>query len=86
MNDIQRQITEAAERYDAALEADGQASRALLQGTFMGIVMKEAKGGTLGACRIQDLDQDVDEHGNYLPYFTIITGAGHRVRVTFELE
>lgn len=91
MEDIQKLISEAAARYDPAIEADAQASRALLQGATLGLFLKaihdtaEGQVPRVGACAISNITQDVDADGNYRPWFTITTGAGHRIRVTFDV-
>lgn len=36
--------------------------------------------------KIVDHDIAVDEHGNYGDYFTIVTAAGHRIRVQVTPE
>lgn len=81
--DIQEEITRRAEAYDPEVEADAQASRALLQGALIGHAMHGLRDGP---CRIERVEQDTDKQGNYLPYFTIITGAGHRIRISVEVE
>lgn len=90
--DIQEEITKAAEAYDPEYEVDAGASRALLQGSVAGMLIKsiretpEGQLPRIGACAVSNITQGLDEHGNYQPYFTITTGAGHRIKVTFEVE
>jgi hypothetical protein len=60
---------------------DDQQVRALLQGQMIGWLLR---GDHM--VRLQDVEQTVDDHGDYEHFFTIITGVGHRIRVTVEVE
>ncbi len=55
--------------------------RALLQSALVGCVGR--RDFPLFAPK---LEQETDEEGNYLPYFTVVTFSGHRLRVTVEVE
>lgn len=84
---LSEKITELAEQYDPDREADAAMSRSLLQGALVGTFMRDVKGGVFGnVVKIHDVEQDQDADGVYLPHFTVITGAGHRVRITLEVE
>lgn len=81
MSDLSKQISELAEKYDPDREADARASLKLIQGALC------ASSNKLRPfIKIDEIDQPVDPQGNYEDYFVISTGAGHRIRVTLEVE
>lgn len=82
MEGISEYVTKAAEDFaqneDRIIE--GETIRSLLQGLVVGDVMHKMKE----IIAIASVHQDMDEHGNYLPYFDVNTKAGHKFRITVE--
>lgn len=86
-DDISQAISKLAESYDPDREQDGLAVRAILQGAMMmGAGLDRPTPPLKSLVRIRDVEQEKDQHGDYLPYYTIVTASGHRIRVTLELE
>lgn len=86
MSDEAEAVSRAVEEYEARLnqDPDAAASRALVQGLIVGLMMKEQDQG--GSLRISDIQIGVDEEGNYEHHFVLHMGSGARIRVSCELE
>jgi hypothetical protein len=86
-DDLSETISQLAASYDPDREQDGLAVRAILQGAMMMSAGLDGPTPPLKSLvKIRDVEQDRDRHGDYLPYYTIVTASGHRIRVTLELE
>ena len=81
--DLSEHISQLAEEYDPVREHDAQLSRALIQGALFGHVAGDSFREFIS---VGGLEQERDDDGNYLPYFVIVTGAGHRIRISVEVE
>jgi len=87
VNDLSEEISKLAEQFDPEREADAQSVRSLVQGAmYMQASLNAPTPPLRSLVKIRDVEQLVDEHGNYQPWYTIITESGHRLRVTLEVE
>lgn len=60
---------------------DAQAVAAFVHGNLL---MHSLEG--IAGLKVADVSQEADEHGTYLPWFTVITASGIRVRVIVTPE
>lgn len=67
--------------FDPLRDADGQAIRAFLQGTLFGVVSR----GDM-PIPIDSMWTPTSADGDYLNHFIITTKAGHRLRVSVEVD
>lgn len=84
---LSEEISRLAETYDPEREGEALAVRAILQGAmYMQTSLNKPTPPLSELVKIRDVEQEKDEYGDYRPYFTIVTQAGHRIRVTLEVE
>jgi hypothetical protein len=84
---LSEEITKLAESYDPDKEAEEGGIRAILQGAmYMQASLDRPTPPLRDLVKIQEVEQLTDVDGDYLPYFTIVTGSGIRIRVTLEVE
>lgn len=87
MTDLSTKISELADQFDPDRDHDAQMVRSLIQGAMYVQTGSERPARPLSSLiKISSVEQGKDVHGDYLPYFTIATQAGHRIRVTLEVE
>lgn len=65
--------------------AQSEWSRAFLQGALHGLLLKGKEEGDF-LLKVREIVQEMDDNGVYLPYFTVVTFSGTRIRVTVEVE
>lgn len=80
------EISRLAQEYDPEADLDAKAARSFTQGMLFGELMKQMPGNLGRIVKVVDLEQEIDEEGQYLPYFVIVYESGARVRVTLEVE
>lgn len=71
----------ADKRGGASTADDGLAIRAFIHGALVGAVLHQLKGFLA-----INVEQGLEPGGDYEPWFTIVTDAGHRIRVSVEVE
>lgn len=87
MADLQEQITQLARNFDPEREAEARAVRAILQGAMcMAAQMPRATPPLKDLVKIYQVEQGMTEDGDYQDWYTIVTEAGHRIRVTLSVE
>lgn len=59
-------------------------SRALLQGMLCGMITRYLTEDAR-PIRIDDVTQERDVHGDYLPYFVVEMGSGARLKVSVDV-
>lgn len=84
---LSEEISRLAEKYDPVRDGEAHSIRALLQGAMaMQVGLNRPTPPIKDLIDIRSVEQEKDEYGDYRPYFTIVTGAGHRIRVTLSVE
>lgn len=87
MNELSDKISELAESYDPDREHEARAIRAILQGAMcMAAQLPRPVPPLSEIVKIVEVEQTLTEDGDYADFYTIITAAGHRIRVTLSVE
>jgi hypothetical protein len=87
VDNLSDEISRLAQEYDPEREADAAAARSLTQGLLVGEMLAQSRiNNPYRVLKVRSVEQDMDEQGNYNPYFTVVTESGHRIRVTVEVE
>lgn len=86
---LSEEISRLAQEYDrnqrALTPTDENATRAFVQGMLCAEMMKQ-RDPTTQVLKVDTVEQVLDTEGNYLPYFTVVTRSGARIRVSVEVE
>ncbi len=86
MTDIGDEITRLAQSYDPDKEADSKLSRALVHGFLMGSLFQQNSSNPERTVRVETIQQERDQDGNYLPFFYALMESGAKIKVTVEVE
>lgn len=62
----------------------GREASSLIQGALYALVYKHLWLDPQHVILVEEVDQDVDDNGDYLPYFDITMHSGTKVRVRVE--
>jgi hypothetical protein len=80
MDNLSDQISRLAAEFDPQKQADADGVRAFIQGILAGGMARSS------LVKIDSIETPLDEQGDYLHYFVVVTQSGIRVRVNVELD
>lgn len=60
-------------------------ARALVQGTLVGLLQRYCIENKEAGILVELIEQDRDQYGNYLPFFTVEMESGARLKVSVDV-